>query len=350
MNFDLVGIGNALVDIEVKVEDSFIEELGITKGGMTLSTADNQHTILDKLSGKPRKISSGGSAANTVHGLSVLGGKAYYLGRVANDKFGHHYTQDMQECGVGFPGPGSESEGTGTCVILITPDTERTMITHLGVSSVLHADNVDETIIRNSKAVYIEGYLWTGDETREAAIKMATLAKKDGIPVAFTLSDAFVVNSFKDGLLDFINWHIDILFCNEVEAIALTGAPDAESAFPDLQAMVETLFLTVGANGSLAGNNSGNGVHTGTFPVTPVDTTGAGDLYAAGTLYGLINDYPLKESAVIGAYCAAKVVSHMGARMPVHAHTDVEKILNEYRIIERKTPKKTSPPLWQNNG
>jgi sugar/nucleoside kinase (ribokinase family) len=204
MNYDLMGIGNALVDIEVQVDDAFIEKASVTKGGMTLSSIEDQNKILESLKSRSKKISSGGSAANTIHGASVLGVKSYYLGRVANDIHGKHYIEDMQNCGVGFSGPDSDVQGTGTCVVLITPDTERTMLTHLGVSSLLHSENVDEAIVKNSRAVYVEGYLWTGDETREAGMHMARIAKKHGIPVSLTLSDAFVVNSFKESLTEFI--------------------------------------------------------------------------------------------------------------------------------------------------
>ncbi|MZH02112.1 MAG: adenosine kinase [Nitrospinae bacterium] len=331
MNYDLVGIGNALVDIEVQVDDAFIDEVSVTKGGMTLSSAAEQEKILSALQSKPRKLSSGGSAANTIHGASVLGAKSYYLGRVANDENGKHYTEDMRSCEVGFSGPGADDEGTGTCVILITSDAERTMLTNLGVSSKLHPENVDETIIQNARAVYIEGYLWTGDETREAGLHMAKIAKKDNIPVAFTLSDAFVVNTFKDSLVDFIQWNVDILFCNEVEAQAMTGETDSRRAFDKLLAWVDTLFLTLGSKGSLAGKSGHDPVQVGTFPVDAVDTTGAGDLYAAGALYGLINERSLTDSAIIGSYCAGQVVSHIGGRLPTHSHKKVENILTEYR-------------------
>ncbi len=331
MNYDLVGIGNALVDIEIQVDDAFIEEISVTKGGMTLSSASDQEKVLNALQSKPRKLSSGGSAANTIHGASVLGAKSYYLGRVANDDNGKHYTEDMRSCKVGFNGPGSDDEATGTCVILITPDAERTMLTNLGVSSMLHPDNVDETIIRNAKAVYVEGYLWTGDETREAGLHMTKLAKQQNIPVAFTLSDAFVANTFKDSLLDFIQWNVDILFCNEGEAQAVTGETDSRKAFDKILAWVDILFLTLGSKGSLAGKSGHEPVQVGTVPVEAVDTTGAGDLFAAGALYGLINDQSLKDSAIVGSYCAAQVVSHMGGRLPTHSHTRIESILTEYR-------------------
>jgi sugar/nucleoside kinase (ribokinase family) len=331
MKYDLVGIGNALVDIEVKVDDCFIEKLSITKGGMTLSSKAEQEKILNALKSKPRKLSSGGSAANTIHGASVLGAKSYYLGRVANDDNGKHYTEDMRSCEVGFNGPGSDEDGTGTCVILITPDAERTMLTNLGVSTMLHPDNVDETIIQNAKAVYVEGYLWTGDETREAGLHMAKVAKKEGIPVAFTLSDAFVVNTFKDSLVDFIQSDVDILFCNEVEAKAMTGETDSRKAFDKLLIYVDILFLTLGSKGSIAGKSGHEPMRVATFPIDAVDTTGAGDLYAAGALYGLINNLSLMDSAIIGSYCASQVVSHIGGRLPNNSHKVIENIFTEYR-------------------
>ncbi len=331
MNYDLVGIGNALVDIEVQVDDAFIEEISVTKGGMTLSSASDQAKVLNALQSKPRKLSSGGSAANTIHGTSVLGAKSCYLGRVANDDNGKHYTEDMRSCEVGFSGPGPDDEGTGTCVILITPDAERTMLTNLGVSSMLHPDDIDETIIQDAKAVYVEGYLWTGDETREAGLRMAKLAKEQNIPVAFTLSDAFVVNTFKDSLSDFTQRNVDILFCNEVEAQAMTGETDSRKAFDKLMTWVDTLFLTLGSKGSLAGKSGHEPVQVSIFPVEAVDTTGAGDLFAAGALYGLINDRSLMDSAIIGSYCAAQVVSHMGGRLPNDSDTQMESILTEYR-------------------
>ena len=334
MNYDLVGIGNALVDIEVQVEDSFIQEQSLIKGGMKLSTAAEQTLVLEALADQAIKISSGGSAANTVHGVSILGSSGYYLGRVANDNYGQHYSEDMKICRVGFPGPDSETSGTGTCVVLVTPDSERTMLTHLGISASLHPDNVDETIVRNAKMIYIEGYLWTGEETRAAALKMAEIAKAANIPIAFTLSDAFVVNTFKESLIDFIRWNVNILFCNEVEALAMADASNIESALETLRGMADTVFLTLGANGAWVGNNCMEKREAiRAFPVIPIDTTGAGDLFACGALHGIINGYNPKESAILGSYCAAQVVTQMGPRMPMNAHTDVLKILDEYTKI-----------------
>jgi Sugar kinases, ribokinase family len=254
MKYDLLGIGNALVDIEVCVDDKFIKQNSLTKGGMTLLSAEKQNKILKELHGLSTKISSGGSAANTIHGLSVLGGETYYIGRVANDVYGKHYVEDMRSCGVSFSGTGNSLSETGTCVILVTPDSERTMLTHLGASSLLHPDNVDETVIKNSGMVYIEGYLWTGEDTCNAAEKLCKIAKKNKIPVAFTLSDAFIINSFKKRLTDFIRQNVDILFCNDIEAKAMAETEDTREAFDDLKGMVETIFVTRGENGSWASN------------------------------------------------------------------------------------------------
>ena len=161
--------------------------------------------------------------------------------------------------------------------------------------------------------------------------EIAKIAKNKSIPVAFTLSDAFVVNTFKDSLTDFIQGNVDILFCNEVEAQAMTGEIDSRKAFDKLLACVDTLFLTLGSKGSLAGKNSHAPLQVGAFPVDAVDTTGAGDLYAAGALYGLINDLGLTDSAIIGSYCAAQVVSHIGGRLPNKSHKRIDNILTEYR-------------------
>ncbi|MFQ5673014.1 MAG: adenosine kinase [Nitrospinales bacterium] len=333
MNYDVIGIGNALVDIQVQVGDDFIEQSSLAKGGMTLSTAEEQAKILDKLSQFSHKVSSGGSAANSIHGIGVLGGKTYYLGRVANDRYGRHYTEDMKVCGVGFPGCGAETSGTGTSVVLITPDSQRTMVTHLGISALLHPDNVDKTLLRGARMVYIEGYLWTENETRAAAQTMAEYARQAGIPVAFTLSDAFVANGFKESLIDFVRWNVDILFCNEAEGQALVGTPDSGFAFVELQSMADTVFMTLGSQGALVGSRPGDPIRIKAFPAKAVDTTGAGDLFAAGALYGLLRKHDLEEAAIIGSYCAGQVVTHLGARMPVHSHTDVRKILSSYKEL-----------------
>ena len=330
MKYDVVGIGNALVDIEVQLSDEELSELGYPKGGMTLSSATDQLKLIEKLNAHSFSTCSGGSAANTIHGIGALGGDAYYIGRVANDSYGKHYTQDMADCGVGFSGPGAEEDGTGTSVVLITPDAQRTMVTHLGISTALHSDNVDETIIEGTKFVYIEGYLWTGEETKAAAIKLARAARKKGIPVAFSLSDAFIVDTFREAVEEFIKWEVDILFCNEVEALSLAGEVDPAKAFDKIIGMVETLFVTRGESGAWAANRGSEKNAVKGYKVKAVDTTGAGDLFAAGALTGMLHKKKLRESAILGCYTASQVVSHLGARMPSHSHRNINKIIEEY--------------------
>jgi hypothetical protein len=207
------------------------------------------------------------------------------------------------------------------------------MLTHLGVSSLLHPDNVDEKTIENSGMVYIEGYLWTGENTRNAAEKLAQIAKKNKTPVAFTLSDVFVVSSFKKQLTDFIRHNVDILFCNDLEAKAMGETEDVQEAFDELKKIAETIFVTRGEKGSWASNPTEEKVAVNVFPTKAIDTTGAGDLFAAGALQGIIRNYSLKESAIIGSYCASEVVSHMGGRMPVSSDADAEKIIQKYQKL-----------------
>ncbi|MDH3974445.1 MAG: adenosine kinase [Deltaproteobacteria bacterium] len=330
MKYDVIGIGNALVDIEVQLGDEELAGLGYPKGGMTLSSDEDQQKLLEKLKKHSFSTCSGGSAANTIHGMGALGGKAYYVGRVANDDYGKHYTQDMADCGVGFSGPGAENDGTGTSVVLITPDAQRTMVTHLGISTALHTDNVDETIVEGAKFVYIEGYLWSGDETRAAGIALARAAKKRGIPVAFSLSDTFIVNGFREAVEDFIKWDVDILFCNEVEGLSLAGEKDPATAFDKILGICETLFLTRGENGAWAARRGEEKVSVKGYKVRAVDTTGAGDLFAAGALTGLLHKKGLKECTILGCYAASQVVSHLGARMPAHCHKNINGVIEEY--------------------
>lgn len=329
--YQVVGIGNALVDVQVQVDEEFLKGLSFPKGGMTLSEHGEQEELLKKLKSKSKNICSGGSAANTIHGLGALGAKTYYIGRVADDEYGRHYTQDMADCSVGFPGPDSASSGTGTSVVLITPDAQRTMVTNLGISSSLHADNVDETLLRDASIVYIEGYLFTGEATREAAKKVARMARRLGKKVAFTLSDVFVVQSFQHEVRQFLEWHTDILFCNDTEGMAMVGSQNPLQAFEYLSGICANVFFTRGRKGAWGKNEAGDVAKVNPFPVKALDTTGAGDLFAAGALYGMLHDRTIEECCILGNYVASEVVTHLGARLPAHSHTSIPKILDLYR-------------------
>jgi sugar/nucleoside kinase (ribokinase family) len=265
--------------------------------------------------------------------LGAIGIKSYYFGKVANDEFGLHYTQDMADCKVGFPGPDAEEHGTGTSVVLITPDAQRTMITNLGISVSLNENNVDETIIKGAKYGYVEGYLFTGEDTRNAAIKFARSAKKQGTPVAFTLSDAFVVNVFREHVTDFIQWHVDVLFCNEVEGMALAQKDTAEEAFDYLCGISDVVFFTRGQNGAWAKRNGEEKVSVKSFSVNAIDTTGAGDLFASGGLYGLLHGRTMEECCILGTYYASRVITHLGARLPTHTDHSISKIMDLHKSI-----------------
>lgn len=332
-NYDIVGIGNALVDIQVQVDDTFIEELGLTKGGMTLNSHEDQEKVLQKLSALPKKVVSGGSAANTIHGLGTLGANAYYVGKVSNDDYGNLYHQDMEVCGVGFGLPQVEDFRTGTSVILITPDAQRTMVTHLGASTLLDTPNINMEAIKNSKYLYVEGYLFTQEPTRSAAIEAAHYAKEQGIPIAFTLSDAFVVNTFYEPIKDFVETYADILFCNEVEALAFSKTQDSQEAFIMMSDLANNIFLTRAENGAWAAHKRFGKIEQAqvkSFNVNAIDTTGAGDLFAAGAIHGLLHNKNIEESAILGSYYAAQVVSSLGARLPSNVHTQAEKVFSLY--------------------
>jgi sugar/nucleoside kinase (ribokinase family) len=335
MSYDVFGIGNALVDLQVKVSDGDLEELMLPKGGMALTSAEEQARLLEAIGGRVDNVCSGGSAANTMHGIGALGGKAYYLGRVANDEYGRHYTGDMEECGVGFPGPDATPSGTGTSVVLVTPDAQRTLATHLGISVELHPDNVDPSIVAESKMVYIEGYLWDAEDPRRAAILTAEIANQAGIPVAFTISDAFLIDRYREDLLAFINHHVDVLFCNEVEGRELAENKQTSVAFAKISGLVARLFFTLSDKGAWVAHEGDEPTAVRPFPAESVDTTGAGDLFAAGALYGLTHGHSLEECAILGNYCGSRIVSRFGARLPERLAGKLDPIFAEYHSKER---------------
>jgi sugar/nucleoside kinase (ribokinase family) len=207
------------------------------------------------------------------------------------------------------------------------------MITNLGISVNLHENNVDETILAGARYVYVEGYLFTGDETRAAAIKFARAAKKLGIPVAFTLSDAFVVNTFREHLMEFIQWDVDILFCNEVEGLALSQKETSDEAFDFINGICDTVFMTLGKDGAMGKKSNENKVKVKSFHVNAIDTTGAGDLFATGGLYGLLHGKTVEDCCILGSYYASNVITHLGARLPTHTDHNIHKILELYREI-----------------
>ena len=328
MSYDIYGVGNALVDIQANVTDEVLKELEFQKGVMTLVDEDVQKRVLDSLTDSKIFRSAGGSAANTMIGVADFGGKAFYSCMVANDNIGEFYIDDMRKRGVDLDVDKGEGQ-TGTCVILITDDAERTMLTCLGASTSLGADDVSEQVIQQSKYVYVEGYLFTQEPTRTAALTAIELAKKNNIKVAFTVSDPFLIQYHKDEFRELIEGPVDLVFCNLEEARALTGKHDAIDCAHYLHDHAENVALTLGADGSLL-MHDGKTIPIEGASVDAKDTTGAGDMYAAGILYGITNGLTWKQSGHLASHAAGLVVSQMGARLKLPlTHEEVQQIVNE---------------------
>ena len=316
MTFDVFGIGNALVDIQVQVSDEQLCAAGFDKGIMTLVDDEQQRQVLKSLDGLPLNRCAGGSAANTIMGIAGLGGKAAYAGKVAADETGTFFLNDMRRQGVTIEVAPSTDGQTGTCAVMITEDAQRTMLTNLAVSSTLTESDIDESAIADSKYVYIEGYLLTGDATKAAAYKAIELAKKHRVKLAFTASDPFLVNMLRDEMMQLIEGPVDLFFCNEDEAKSLTQNDDPVQCARQIHRHAENVALTLGPNGSLL-MHEGELIPIEGVEVNAIDTTGAGDLFAGALLYGVTNGLTWKQSGQLASYASARVVSQLGARMEV---------------------------------
>lgn len=313
MRYDVYGIGNALVDIQAHISEQLLDELKFAKGMMTLVEDGAQQQVLAKLNGHSVSRCAGGSAANTIMGIAEFGGRAAYAGKIAQDPIGEFFLQDMRDRGVKIeiqPGRGQ----SGTCVILITDDAQRTMLTNLAVSSTLQPDDVSEEEIRNSQYVYVEGYLFTGEPNRSSALRSIELAKKHNVKVAFTVSDPFLIQYHKDEFWRLIEGPVDLLFCNLDEARALTGQHDAVACAREIHEHAENVALTLGAEGSLLMHNN-EAIFIPGVPVKAIDTTGAGDMYAAGILYGITNGLTWEQAGRLASHAASRVVGQLGARL-----------------------------------
>lgn len=313
MAFDVYGVGNSLVDIQARVDDRFLELIGFSKGIMTLVDEPAQLRVLDQLAGRATNRCAGGSAANTVMGVVDFGGKAAFAGKTGQDEIGEFFLSDMRRMGVSIEVPPAAGQ-SGTCVVLITEDAQRTMLTNLGVSATLSPDDIDESVIRQAKYIYVEGYLFTGEGPRAAALKAMEIAAKNRVKVAFTVSDPFLIGLFRDRFWQLIEEHVDLLFCNVEEARALTGKEDPIECAQQIHQHCENVALTLGENGSLL-MHQGEVIPIESVPVNAIDTTGAGDMYAAGILYGITNGLSWKQSGRLASHAAARIVGQLGARM-----------------------------------
>jgi len=311
---DVIAIGNAIVDVMAPADEASIERLGLAKGGMTLVDTARAQELYDAMG--PAKEISGGSAANTLAGLAALGASCGFIGQVADDQLGEVFAHDIRAAGIAFETPARPGQPpTARCLIFVTPDGQRTMNTFLGASQFLPATALDEAAIASAKILYLEGYLWDPEEPRAAMRRAIDAARGGGAKVAFTLSDAFVISRHGDDFRTLIDTgQIDILFANHVELAALTGLDDFEAGLAALAPKVPVLVVTCGAEGAVvlsAGDRAG-------VPAEPiakvVDTTGAGDLFAAGFLAGHVAGKNLETCLTMGAVAAAEIISHYGAR------------------------------------
>lgn len=312
--YDVLAIGNAIVDVISETDDAFIELEQLTKGGMQLIDAERA-TSLYKAMGPAREI-SGGSAANTLAGMSMLGCQCAFIGQVADDQLGEVFAHDIRATGIDFDVPALGKEPpTARCLIFVTPDAQRTMNTFLGASQFLAAELIDKDLIQSAAILYLEGYLWDPAEPRAAMRAAIGHAKAAGRKVAFTLSDSFVIDRHRDGFISLMEEGlIDILFANESEIGSLNQNDDFEASVAATAAKVGMLVVTRGAQGALA-IHRGERFEVSAEPVVKlVDTTGAGDLFAAGFLTGLSQGLPVEDCLVSGSVCAAEVISHYGAR------------------------------------
>jgi sugar/nucleoside kinase (ribokinase family) len=309
----VVGIGNALVDVLSHADEDMVVRQGLAKGTMRLVDEAQARALYDAMG--PGVEMSGGSAANTVVGVASFGGRAHYVGKVRDDQLGDVFGHDLRATGVGYDTPRATSgPPTGRCLILVTPDAQRTMSTFLGASVRLGPADVDRGLVARGKILYLEGYLFDPPDAQEAFRAAAAIAHAAGRKVALTLSDPFCVERHRAAFLDLVQHHVDILFANEAEICALYQVRDFDAAVSHVRGHCELAALTRSAKGSVL--VQGNRLHVvQAHPVDAVvDTTGAGDLYASGVLYGLAQGLDLPTCGRLGSLAAAEVIAHVGAR------------------------------------
>jgi len=311
---DVLAIGNAIVDVLAPVDDAFLVAQGLDRGSMRLIDAEEAERLYKAL--PPGREVSGGSAANTAAGVAALGARAGFVGRVASDQLGQIFAQDLRSAGVMYAtAPGGVSPPTARCLIAVTPDAQRTMSTFLGASQDLGADDLDDATVAGAAILYLEGYLWDPERPRAAMRRAISVARAAGRRIAFSLSDAFLLarhgNDFRALLKDAL---VDVLFANEAEAAALTGAEGVDGVIAALAGAAPVIVVTRGADGAVVLAGTERHAVAAAKVERVVDTTGAGDLFAAGFLAGLARGVPLPECARWGAVAAGEVVAHYGAR------------------------------------
>ena len=321
-NYDVYGIGAALVDTEIEVTDQDLENFGIEKGVMTLVDENRQAELVSLLKGHlvASRRASGGSAANSIIAASYFGAKTFYSCKVASDDNGSFYLGDLESAGVDYHAESGSNNGiTGKCLVMITPDAERTMNTFLGISETLSTAEIDEEALRVSNFAYIEGYLVTSQTGSAAAIELKRLAEKYRVKTALSLSDPAIVEYFHTGLEEIIDGTVDILFCNEAEAMKFTGADSLEHAMEGLKRYAKTYAVTRGAKGALVFDGNDR-FEVAAHPVKAVDTNGAGDMFAGAFLYAVSQGKSYLEAGNLASRASSVVVSQYGPRLAAVQH------------------------------
>ena len=313
--YDICGIGNAIVDILLEVTEEEFSTLGYPKGAMNLVGEDEQKGLIGKFLDRDLSLVSGGSVANSIFAMSEIGSKCAYISCIGDDSYGMHYLSEMETYGIDFPNNPLVGKVTGTSCILNTPDAERTMQTCLAVSGTFSSNHIDEQTIADSKWIFIEGYLLSNPEFgQEAVWKAIEFAEKHDTKIAFTFSDSFLVDGFRDAVERVVK-HADLVFANEGEAKAYCGAENVEEALEKLSEMVPSAVLTAGEKGA-HGVWDQQMFHAEAFPCEPKDLTGAGDMFAGVFLHGVLSGKKPRDAARAACFLAREVITRVGARLP----------------------------------
>ena len=312
--FQVVGIGNAMVDVLARAEDAFLAQAGVEKGIMQLIDMDRAVDLYSRV-GPAREV-SGGSAANTIAGIAHLGGQTAYVGKVKDDQLGAIFAHDLRAQGAVYEtalAPKSEGAETGRCIVIVTPDGERSMNTYLGVTEFLSPDDIDEAQMADADWIYLEGYRFDGPESHAAFAKAIAACKGTGGKVSITLSDPFCIERHREAFREMIQDHVDLLFCNRAEMLSMYQTDDFEAALAEAASVVKIVACTDSEHGVHV-LSDGQRWHVPAVPTEIVDATGAGDLFAGAFLWGLTNGHNLQTCARMGNVAASEVISHIGAR------------------------------------
>ncbi|WP_073091464.1 adenosine kinase [Cyclobacterium lianum] len=314
--YDVTGIGNALVDIEFEVSDSFLEKNGIEKGLMTLVDEERQSDLMAAINTRTSKLQCGGSAANTIIALSQFGGSAYYCCKVAQDELGRFFMEDLRDSGVSHNlDPFQLEQGiTGKCLVMVTADAERTMNTFLGITQTFSKAQLNIEAIKSSKYLYIEGYLITSPDARLAMMEAKKVAKENGVKVALTFSDPAMVKYFSEGFQELIGSGVDLLFANEEEAMIYTGKDNLAEAREAMKKLADHFVITQGKNGAMIYDGD-TFIDIEPYPTVAVDSNGAGDMFAGAFLYGITNGHSYASSGKLASMASSKIVSQFGPRL-----------------------------------